>query len=282
MATVYDAMGSKVSVIELTTTLIPGCDSDLVRPLMKRLKGRYENIWLNARVTAIGVLKKGLKVSFEGKGVPETDTFDRVLLAVGRSPNGLLIDADKAGVAVDDRGFIAVDKQQRTNVNHIFAIGDIVGQPMLAHKATHEAKTAAEVISGMKSYFDAKTIPSVAYTDPEIAWMGITEEQAKADGVEYSKGVFPWAASGRSLSIGRNEGLTKVLFDKNSQQIIGAGMVGTNAGELIAEAVLALEMGADIEDIALTVHPHPTLSETFNFAAEMAEGTITDLYIPKK
>ncbi len=282
MATVYDALGSKVSVVELSPGLIPGCDTDLVRPLMKRLKARYENIWLNSRVTTIDVLKKGLKVSFEGKGVPENDTFDRVLLAVGRSPNGLLIDADKAGVAVDERGFIAVDKQQRTNVNHIFAIGDIVGQPMLAHKATHEAKTAAEVISGMKSYFDAKTIPSVAYTDPEIAWMGLTEEQAKTDGVEYTKAVFPWAASGRSLSIGRNEGLTKVLFDKNTHQIIGAGIVGTNAGELIAEAVLALEMGADIEDIALTVHPHPTLSETFNFAAEMAEGTITDLYIPKR
>ena len=282
MATVYHALGSKVSVVELSPGLIPGCDADLVRPLMKRVKGHYENIWLNAKVTAIDALKKGLKVTFEGKGVPEHDTFDRVLLAVGRSPNGKLIDADKAGVAVDERGFIAVDKQQRTNVNHIFAIGDIVGQPMLAHKATHEAKTAAEVISGMKSYFDAKTIPSVAYTDPEIAWMGTTEEQAKADGVEYTKGVFPWAASGRSLSIGRNEGLTKILFDKNTQQIIGAGMVGTNAGELIAEAVLALEMGADIEDIALTVHPHPTLSETFNFAAEMAEGTITDLYIPKK
>jgi len=250
--------------------------------LMKRVKNRYENIWLNAKVTGIESLKKGLKVSFEGKGVPETDIFDRVLLAVGRSPNGKLIDADKAGVAVDERGFIAVDKQQRTNVNHIFAIGDIVGQPMLAHKATHEAKTAAEVISGMKSYFDAKTIPSVAYTDPEIAWMGTTEEQAKAEGIEYTKGAFPWAASGRSLSIGRNEGITKILFDKNTHQIIGAGMVGTNAGELIAEAVLALEMGADIEDIALTVHPHPTLSETFNFAAEMAEGTITDLYIPKK
>jgi dihydrolipoamide dehydrogenase len=282
MATVYDALGSKVSVVELSPGLIPGCDVDLVRPLMKRVKGRYENIWLNAKVTGIEALKKGLKVSFEGKGVPETDTFDRVLLAVGRSPNGKLIDADKAGVIVDERGFISVDKQQRTNVEHIFAIGDIVGQPMLAHKATHEAKTAAEVISGMKSYFDAKTIPSVAYTDPEIAWMGITEEQAKADGIEYTKGAFPWAASGRSLSIGRNEGITKVLFDKNSHQIIGAGMVGTNAGELIAEAVLALEMGADIEDIALTVHPHPTLSETFNFAAEMAEGTITDLYIPKK
>ncbi len=282
MATVYDALGSKVSVVELSPGLIPGCDADLVRPLMKRVKKRYENIWLNSKVTGIESLKSGLKVSFEGKGVPETDTFDRVLLAVGRSPNGKLVDADKAGVAVDERGFIAVDKQQRTNINHIFAIGDVVGQPMLAHKATHEAKTAAEVISGMKSYFDAKTIPSVAYTDPEIAWMGTTEEQAKAEGIEYTKGAFPWAASGRSLSIGRNEGITKVLFDKNTHQIIGAGMVGTNAGELIAEAVLALEMGADIEDIALTVHPHPTLSETFNFAAEMAEGTITDLYIPKK
>ncbi len=282
MATVYDALGSKVSVVELSPGLIPGCDADLVRPLMKRVKKRYENIWLNSKVTAIEAQKKGLKVSFEGKGVPETDTFDRVLLAVGRSPNGKLIDAEKAGVAVDERGFISVDKQQRTNVNHIFAIGDIVGQPMLAHKATHEAKTAAEVIAGMKSYFDAKTIPSVAYTDPEISWMGITEEQAKAEGVEYTKGVFPWAASGRSLSIGRNEGITKLLFDKSTHKIIGAGMVGTNAGELIAEAVLALEMGADIEDIALTVHPHPTLSETFNFAAEMAEGTITDLYIPKK
>ncbi len=282
MATVYDALGAKVSVVELSPGLIPGCDADLVRPLMKRVKKRYENIWLNSKVTAIEAQKKGLKVSFEGKGAPETDTFDRVLLAVGRSPNGKLIDAEKAGVAVDERGFISVDKQQRTNVNHIFAIGDIVGQPMLAHKATHEAKTAAEVIAGMKSYFDAKTIPSVAYTDPEISWMGITEEQAKAEGVEYTKGVFPWAASGRSLSIGRNEGITKLLFDKNTHKIIGAGMVGTNAGELIAEAVLALEMGADIEDIALTVHPHPTLSETFNFAAEMAEGTITDLYIPKK
>ena len=282
MATVYDALGSKVSVVELSPGLIPGCDADLVRPLLKRVKKRYENVWLNSKVTAIKAEKKGLTVSFEGKGVPETDTFDRVLLAVGRSPNGKLIDADKAGVAVDDYGFINVDKQQRTNVNHIFAIGDIVGQPMLAHKATHEAKTAAEVIAGMKSYFDAKTIPSVAYTDPEIAWMGITEEEAKAEGVEYTKGAFPWAASGRSLSIGRNEGLTKVLFDKVTHKIIGCGMVGTNAGELIAEAVLALELGADIEDIALTVHPHPTLSETFNFAAEMAEGTITDLYIPKK
>ncbi|MCW8923228.1 MAG: dihydrolipoyl dehydrogenase [Gammaproteobacteria bacterium] len=282
MATVYDALGSKVSIVELSPGLIPGCDRDLVRPLEKRVKKRYENIWLNAKVTDIKALKSGLKVSFKGKNVPETDTFDRVLLAVGRTPNGKLIDAEKAGVVVDERGFIAVDKQQKTNVPNIYAIGDIVGQPMLAHKATHEGKTAAEVISGMKSYFDAKTIPSVAYTDPEIAWMGMTEDQAKAQGIEYSKGAFPWAASGRSLSIGRNEGLTKILFDKNTHQIIGAGMVGTNAGELIAEAVLALEMGADIEDIALTVHPHPTLSETFNFAAEMAEGTCTDLYAPKR
>ena len=282
MATVYDALGSSVSIVELSPGLIPGCDRDLVRPLEKRLKKRYENIWLNAKVTDIKALKGGLKVSFEGKGVPETDTFDRVLLAVGRSPNGNDIGADNAGVSVDERGFIPVDKQQKTNVANIYAIGDIVGQPMLAHKATHEGKTAAEVISGMKSFFDAKTIPSVAYTDPEIAWMGVTEEQAKSEGIEYKKGVFPWAASGRSLSIGRNEGLTKVLFEKDSHKIIGAGMVGTNAGELIAEAVLALEMGADVEDIALTVHPHPTLSETFNFAAEVAEGTCTDIYIPKR
>ena len=253
-----------------------------MRPLQKRVKTRYENIWLNAKVTDIKALKGGLKVSFEGKGAPDTDTFDRVLLAVGRSPNGNDIGAENAGVQVDERGFIPVDKQQKTNVSNIYAIGDIVGQPMLAHKATHEGKTAAEVIAGMKSYFDAKTIPSVAYTDPEVAWMGVTEEQARAEGIEYEKGVFPWAASGRSLSIGRNEGMTKVLFEKDSHRIIGAGMVGTNAGELIAEAVLALEMGADIEDIALTVHPHPTLSETFNFAAEVAEGTCTDIYIPKR
>ena len=282
MATVYDALGSSVSIVELSPGLIPGCDRDLVRPLEKHVKKRYENIWLNAKVTDIKALKNGLKVSFEGKGAPETDTFDRVLLAVGRSPNGKDIGAENAGVIVDERGFIPVDKQMKTNVANIYAIGDIVGQPMLAHKATHEGKTAAEVISGMKSFFDAKTIPSVAYTDPEVSWMGITEEQAKAEGIEYTKGVFPWAASGRSLSIGRNEGMTKVLFDKDSHRIIGAGMVGTNAGELIAEAVLALEMGADVEDIALTVHPHPTLSETFNFAAEVAEGTVTDIYIPKR
>lgn len=282
MATVYDALGSKVSIVELSPGLIPGCDRDLVRPLEKRVKKRYENIWLNAKVTGIKAQKSGLKVSFEGAKVPASDTFDRVLLAVGRSPNGKLIDAEKAGVTVDERGFIAVDKQQKTNASNIYAIGDIVGQPMLAHKATHEAKVAAEVIAGMKSFFDAKTIPSVAYTDPEIAWMGKTEDQCKAEGVDYTKGVFPWAASGRSLSIGRNDGITKVLFDTATHKLIGAGMAGPNAGELIAEAVLALEMGADIEDIALTVHPHPTLSETFNFAAEVAEGTCTDIYIPKR
>lgn len=281
MATVYEALGSKVSVVELSPSLIPGCDKDLVRPLMKRVKKRYENIWLESKVTAIEAQEDGLKVSFEGKKVPESDTFDKVLLAVGRSPNGRKINAEAAGLTVNDYGFIPVDKQQKTNVEHIYAIGDIVGQPMLAHKATHEAKVAAEVICGLKSFFDKKTIPSVAYTDPEIAWMGKTEEQCKEEGIEYTKGAFPWAASGRSLSIGRNDGITKVLFD-SEHKLIGAGMTGPNAGELIAEAVLALEMGADVEDIALTVHPHPTLSETFNFAAEVAEGTCTDIYIPKR
>jgi len=219
--------------------------------------------------------------SFEGKGAPAQDTFDRVLVSIGRTPNGLLIDADKAGVAVDERGFINVDKQMRTNVNHIFAIGDIVGQPMLAHKATHEAKVAAEVIAGMKTFFDARTIPSVCYTDPEVAWMGKTEDECKAEGIKYEKGAFPWAASGRSLSIGRDEGMTKVLFDEH-HRIIGAGIVGTNAGELIVEAVLALDMGADVQDLALTIHPHPTLSETLNFAAEVAEGACTDIYLPKR
>jgi len=281
MATVYDALGSSISVVELSEGLIPGCDRDLVRPLEKRIKKRYENIWLNTKVTEIIPEKKGLKVRFEGKNAPEEDTFDRVLVAIGRSPNGKLIDAEKAGVMVDERGFIPVDNQQHTNVPHIFAIGDIVGQPMLAHKATYEAVIAAEVICGMKSYFDARTIPSVAYTDPEVAWMGTSEDQAKAEGITYEKGVFPWAASGRSLSIGRNDGMTKVLFGEDGR-IIGAGMTGPNAGELIAEAVLALEMGADAEDIGLTIHPHPTLSETFKFAAEVAEGVCTDIYMPKK
>ena len=281
MATVYDALGANVTVVELSPGLIPGVDRDIVRPLERRINKRYENIYLNTKVTAIEPTEKGLVCSFEGKKAPETDTFDRVLVSIGRSPNGKLIDADKAGVAVNDWGFIEVDKQMRTNVDHIFAIGDIVGQPMLAHKATHEAKVAAEVISGMKSFFDARTIPSVAYTDPEVAWMGKTEEECKAQGIKYTKGAFPWAASGRSLSIGRDEGLTKVLFDED-HKIIGAAIVGTNAGELIAEAVLALEMDADIHDIGLTIHPHPTLSETLNFAAEVADGTCTDIYVPKR
>ncbi|VAW84897.1 Dihydrolipoamide dehydrogenase of pyruvate dehydrogenase complex [hydrothermal vent metagenome] len=281
MATVYDALGASVTVVELSPGLIPGVDRDIVRPLERRIKKKYENIYTNTKVTAIEPTDAGLVCRFEGKGAPESDTFDRVLVSIGRTPNGKLIDAEKAGVTVNDWGFIEVDRQQRTNVDHIFAIGDIVGQPMLAHKATHEGKVAAQNIAGEKSFFDAKTIPSVAYTDPEIAWMGKTEEECKKEGIKYTKGAFPWAASGRSLSIGRDEGMTKILFDEQ-HKIIGAAIVGTNAGELIAETVLALEMGADVEDIALTIHPHPTLSETINFAAEMAEGTCTDLYAPKK
>ena len=282
MATVYDALGANITVVELSKGLIPGADRDIVRPLERRIKKRYEKIYTNTKVTAITPSDNGLVCSFEGKDAPESDVFDRVLVSIGRSPNGALIAADQAGVQVSDSGFIEVDKQMKTNIDHIYAIGDVVGQPMLAHKATHEAKVAAEVIAGHKAYFDARAIPSVAYTDPEIAWMGKTEEECKAEGIEVKKGAFPWAASGRSLSIGRNEGLTKVLFDKQTGQLIGAGIVGTNAGELIAEAVLALEMGADAEDIGLTIHPHPTLSETLNFASEVAEGTCTDIYMPKK
>ena len=282
MATVYEALGSKVTVVELLDGLMPGCDRDLVRPLQKRIAARYENIYLSTRVTGITPTDAGLEVQFEGDKAPASDVFDRVLVAVGRRPNGHTIGADAAGIAVDDAGFIPVDKQQRTNVAHIHAIGDIVGQPMLAHKATHEGKVAAEVIAGHKASFDALTIPSVAYTDPEVAWMGLTEEQAKAEGVAIEKGVFPWAASGRALGIGRDEGLTKVIVDPETKRILGAGIVGPHAGDLIAEAVLALEMGADAEDLGLTIHPHPTLSETLNFAAEMVEGTITDLYVPKK
>ena len=282
MATVYHALGSEISVVELMDQIIPGCDADLVRPLQKRIKKQYKNIWLETKVEEIKALKKGLKVTFSGGSAPESETFDAVLVAVGRRPNGLKIDADKAGVNVDEMGFINVNKQQQTNVAHIFAIGDIAGNPMLAHKAVHEGKVAAEVISGIKAGFDALTIPAVAYTDPEVTWMGLTENQAKQDGIEYEKASFPWAASGRSLSLGRNEGLTKILCDKETGRILGAGMVGSNAGELIAEAVLALEMGADAEDIGLSIHPHPSLSETFGFAAEMITGTITDLYIKKK
>ena len=282
MACVYDALGVKVSVVELTDTLMPGADRDLVRPLEKRIKARYAAIMTGTKVTEIKALKSGIKVSFEGKNAPDKpQTYDRVLVAVGRRPNGEAIDAAAAGVKVE-RGFIPVDRQQRTNVKHIFAIGDIVGQPMLAHKATHEGKVAAEVASGEKSAFDARVIPSVAYTDPEVAWVGLTETQARADGVEYEKGVFPWAASGRSLAIGREEGVTKLLFEPKTGRLIGAGIVGTNAGDLISEAALAIEMGCDGADIGLTIHPHPTLSETVAMAAEAFEGTLTDLYIPKK
>tara|TARA_R110001583_G_scaffold785_10_gene7338 strand:- start:1164 stop:2951 length:1788 start_codon:yes stop_codon:yes gene_type:complete len=282
MATVYDALGSKITVVEMQDGLIPGADKDIVKPLLKKVQDKYEAIYLNTKVAKIEPQKKGLKVTFEGKDAPETAVFDKILVAVGRTPNGKLINAELAGVNVNDYGFINVDAQMRTNVPHIFAIGDIVGQPMLAHKATHEAKVAAEVIAGIKSAFDPMTIPSVAYTDPEVAWMGLTEIEAKAQNIAYVKGAFPWAASGRSLSLGRDEGLTKALFDKETGRIIGAGIVGPNAGELIAEAVLALEMGADAEDIGMTIHPHPTLSETLCFAAEMAEGSITDLLPPRK
>ncbi len=281
MATVYHALGSEISVVELMKQIIPGCDNDLVTPLYRRIKKQYKNIWLETRVTSIEADEKGLKVGFDGKGAPESELFDAVLVAVGRRPNGKLIGAELAGVNVDEFGFIAVDKQQRTNIPHIFAIGDVVGNPMLAHKATHEGKVAAEVAAGLKAGFDALTIPSVAYTDPEVTWMGLTENQAKQQGIEYDKAVFPWAASGRSLTLGRKEGLTKILCEKETGRILGAGMVGPNAGELIAEAVLALEMGADAEDVGLTIHPHPMLSETFAFAAEMITGSITDLYIKK-
>ncbi|WP_017365767.1 dihydrolipoyl dehydrogenase [Methylococcus capsulatus] len=282
MATVYHALGAGITVVELMDQLIPGCDADLVRPLHQHIKKQYENIYLKTRVSRIEPEAAGLKVFFEGEGAPESDLFDRVLVAVGRAPNGALIGAENAGIHVDAKGFIPVDERQRTNVPHIYAIGDIVGNPMLAHKATHEAKVAAEVIAGKPSAFQALTIPSVAYTDPEVAWMGVTEAQAKAQGIEYEKAVFPWAASGRALGIGRKEGATKLLCDKTTKRVIGAGIVGPHAGELIAEAVLAMEMGADAEDIGLTVHAHPTLSETFAFAAEMIEGTITDLYIRKR
>jgi len=280
MATVYDALGSKVTVVEFLDSLIPGCDPDLVRPLQKRIAARYEAILTGTKVTAATAQKKGVKVEFDGHG---SGVFDRVLVAIGRVPNGARVGADAAGVQVDGRGFIPVDAQMRTNVPHIHAIGDIVGGPMLAHKASHEGKVAAEVIAGVPgAAFDPRAIPSVAYTDPEIAWMGLTETEAKAGGVEVEKAVFPWAASGRALSLGRDEGMTKLLFEPGSRRLLGAGMVGVNAGELIAETVHAIEIGSDAEDLALTIHPHPTLSETVGFAAELAEGTITDLIAPRK
>lgn len=289
MATVYDALGSRISVVELMDQLIPGADPDLVRPLQKRIQKRYEAIYLKTRVTGIESREEGLKVTFESASngsVPEPQVYDRILMAVGRRPNGRDIGAEGAGIHVNERGFVPVDRQLRTNIPHIFAIGDIAGEPMLAHKASHEGKLAAEIIAGgekMKnSAFDARAIPSVAYTDPEIAWMGLTETEASKQGVEYEKAVFPWAASGRALAMAREEGMTKLLLDRTTRRILGAGMVGVNAGELIAETVLGLEMGVDMEDIGLTIHPHPTLSETVFFAAEIAEGTITDLYMPKK
>jgi len=282
MATVYDALGSRISVVEMMDSLIPGADRDVVKILQKRIEKRYEAILLGTKVARVEPQQSGLRVTFEGGKAPQPQTFDAILMAVGRRPNGGEIGADAAGVNVDARGYIPVDKQLRTNVPHIHAIGDICGEPMLAHKATHEGKIAAEVIAGHKAYFDARAIPSVAYTDPEIAWMGLTETQAEADGVQYDKAVFPWAASGRALATGRDDGMTKLLFDRESRRLLGAAMVGVNAGELIAETVLALEMGADMVDIGLTIHPHPTLSETVCFAAELAEGSITDLYAPKK
>ena len=286
MATVYDALGAKVSVVEFLDRLIPGADPDIVKPLAKRIEKRYEKIMLKTKVARIESTSMGLKAHFEsaeGGAAPAAEVYDRVLLAVGRRPNGHNIGAEKAGVQVNERGWIPVDRQMRTNVAHIFAIGDIVAEPMLAHKATHEGKLAAEVIAGMSHHaWEARTIPSVAYTDPEVAWMGLSEPEAKEQGVEYDKAVFPWAASGRALGMGREEGLTKVLYEKGTGRILGAGIVGVNAGELIAETVLALEMGADAEDIGLTIHAHPTLSETVYFSAEIAEGTITDMMPPKR
>ncbi len=283
MGTVYDALGTKVSVVEFMDGLVQGCDRDLVRPLQKRMEKRFEAIMLSTKVSKIEAKQDGIHVSFDGDDAPkESQVYDRVLVSIGRRPNGKNIGAELAGVAVDERGFIAVDKQMRTNVAHIFAIGDIVGQPMLAHKATHEGKVAAEVIAGHKVQFQAACIPSVAYTDPEIAWAGVTEIEAKAKGIEYEKASFPWAASGRAIAVARTEGTTKLIFDKATHRLIGAGIVGVNAGELLAEAVLAIEMGADAHDLGLTIHAHPTLSETVCFAAEMKEGTITDLYIKKR
>ncbi|MEO1366185.1 MAG: NAD(P)/FAD-dependent oxidoreductase, partial [Acidobacteriota bacterium] len=284
MSQVYAALGSQITVVELLPALMPGADKDLLRPLEKGLRKRYEQIWTRTKVTRLEPEENGLRAYFESEqdGVPASELFDRVLLSVGRAPNGHRIGAEAAGVAVSERGFIEVDKQQRTNVPHIFAIGDLVGQPMLAHKATHEGKVAAEVIAGMKSHFDARVIPSVAYTDPEVAWVGWTESDAKEAGKAYEKGHFPWAASGRALASGASSGLTKLLFDPETKRVIGGGIVGPHAGDLISEVCLAIEMGCDAEDLGLTIHPHPTLSETVAFSAEVFEGTITDLYVAKK
>ncbi|HEY7638425.1 MAG TPA: dihydrolipoyl dehydrogenase [Steroidobacteraceae bacterium] len=282
MATVYDALGVKVSVVELTDGLMPGCDRDLVRPLERRIAKRYERIMVKTKVSKIEAAKEGLRVTFAAEPAIQPEVYDRVLICVGRSPNGRNIGADAAGVLVNERGFVPVDRQMRSNVPHIFAIGDIAGPPMLAHKASHEGKLAAEVAHGEKRAFDARVIPSVAYTDPEIAWVGLTETDAKVKGTAYEKATFPWAASGRSLSLGRDEGMTKLLFDPATRRVIGGGIVGPNAGDLISEVALAIEMGSDAADLGLTIHPHPTLSETIMFAAEAFDGTLTDLYVPKK
>ncbi|MGN6330010.1 MAG: dihydrolipoyl dehydrogenase [Rhodanobacter sp.] len=282
MATVYAALGSEVTVVEFMDQIIPGADADLIKPLAKRLGSRLKGIHLKTKVVSAKATKKGIEVGYEGDSIPETTLFDRVLVSVGRSPNGNKIGADKAGVAVTERGFINVDTQMRTNVPHIYAIGDLVGQPMLAHKATHEAHVAAEVVAGLKSHFDARVIPSVAYTNPEIAWVGVTEREAKEKGLKVGVGKFPWAASGRAIGIDRTEGFTKLIFDEQTHRIVGGGIVGVNAGELISELALAIEMGSEAADIALTIHPHPTLGESVGMAAEVYEGTITDLYIPKK
>jgi len=282
MATVYSALGSEVTVVEFMDQIIPGADVDLIKPLAQRLAKKLKGVHLKTKVVDAKATKKGIEVSYEGESIPETTVFDRVLVAVGRSPNGNKIGADKAGVAVTERGFINVDTQMRTNVKHIYAIGDLVGQPMLAHKATHEARVAAEVVAGMKSYFDARVIPSVAYTDPEIAWVGVTEREAKEKGLKIGVGKFPWAASGRAIGIDRTEGFTKLIFDEETHRIVGAAIVGPHAGDLISELCLAIEMGAEAADIGLTIHPHPTLGESVGMAAEVYEGTITDLYIPKK
>jgi len=282
MACVFDALGSEVTVVELMDQLMPGADADLVRPLQQRLAKRYAGIHLKVKVAKIEAQKDGLKATFEGEKAPEPQLYDRVLVAIGRTPNGARIGADKAGVTVTERGFIPVDRQMRTNVPHIFAIGDLVGQPMLAHKATHEGKVAAEVAAGQKSEFVARVVPSVAYTDPEIAWVGLTETEAKKQGIAYGVGKFPHAASGRAVGIGRTEGFTKLIFDEATHRIVGAGIVAPNAGDLIAELALAIEMGCEAADIGLTIHPHPTLSESVGMAAEVYEGTVTDLYVPKR
>jgi dihydrolipoamide dehydrogenase len=282
MASVYQGLGSEVTVVELTDQLMPGTDKDLVRPLQKRINARYAGIFVNTSVAAVEPRDDGLHVEFEGSKVPGNTVYDKILVSTGRTPNGKLINAEAAGVYVTERGFIPVDRQMRTNVPNIFAIGDIVGQPMLAHKATHEAKVAAEVCAGMKSAFEARVIPSVAYTDPEVAWAGLTETEARQQGVDYKAGKFPWAASGRALGMGRTEGFTKLLFDPDTHRVIGAGIVGPHAGDLIAECVLAIEMGCEAGDIGLSIHPHPTLAETVAMSAEVFEGTVTDLYIPKR